>query len=270
MRALAAILLGSLALFLGTEVRAAPAYVAIIIDDIGNNLASGQRAISLPLQLTYAMLPHSPFAASLAEMANHQGKEVMLHMPMANLSDAPLGPGALTVGQSRSEFIATIDAAINQVPYIRGMNNHMGSQLTQQPQQMNWLMTEIKFRHLYFVDSRTTPMTVASTMARERQVQSSSRDVFLDNDQSFAGIDAAFKTLLAKAKRDGTAIAIGHPYPATLDYLAKIATELEVRQITLLPVSALIARQQQLLLLAQSRQIPATPEPPTAVKETPS
>jgi hypothetical protein len=272
MKALVAILLGSLALLMGTTAEAAPAtaYIAIIIDDIGNNFASGKRAISLPMSLTYAMLPHSPFATQLAQMANQQGKEVMLHMPMANLSDAPLGPGALTVGQSHSEFIATIDAAIKQVPFSRGMNNHMGSQLTQQSQQMNWLMTEIKSRHLYFVDSRTTPMTVASSLARKRRVLSSSRDVFLDNELSFNSIDAAFKTLLAKAKRDGTAIAIGHPHPATLDYLAHINTQLEAKHITLLPVSALIARQQQLLLLAQHRQIPTVPETPIADRETPS
>ena len=268
MRALVAILMASIATFatlapMTSFAAAAPAptYVAIIIDDIGNNLKSGKRAVRLPLSLTYAMLPHSPFAASLAQMANQQGKEVMLHMPMANLGDAPLGPGALTVGQSRSEFIAAIDAAINQIPFIRGVNNHMGSQLTQQPQQMNWLMTEIKFRNLYFVDSRTTPKTVASTLARERHVLSSSRDVFLDNEQSFESIDRAFKTLLVKAKRHGTAIGIGHPYPATLDYLARVAPGLNARNITLLPVSALIAQQQRLLSLAQNRQILTTPGP---------
>jgi polysaccharide deacetylase 2 family uncharacterized protein YibQ len=270
MRALVAILMASIATLatlapMPSFAAAAPAtaYVAIIIDDIGNNLKSGERAVSLPLSLTYAMLPHSPFAASLAQMANQQGKEVMLHMPMANLGDAPLGPGALTVGQSRSEFIAAIDAAISQIPFIRGINNHMGSQLTQQPQQMNWLMTEIKFRNLYFVDSRTTPMTVASTLARERHVKSSSRDVFLDNEQSFESIDAGFKTLLAKAKQNGTAIGIGHPYPATLDYLARVAPSLNARNITLLPVSALIARQQRLLSLAQNRQILTAPEAST-------
>lgn len=251
MRAFVGILLGSLAAFLGAAANAAPAYVAIIIDDIGNNFASGRQAINLPLPLTYAMLPYSPFAASLAKMANRQGKEVMLHMPMANLGNAPLGPGALTVGQSRGEFIAAIDAAIDRVPFIRGINNHMGSQLTQQPQQMDWLMTEIKFRQLYFVDSRTTPKTVASALAKDRRVLSSSRDVFLDNEQSFASIDAAFKTLVAKAKRDGTAIGIGHPYPATLDYLSQIAAELEAKKITLLPVSALLGRQQQLLSRAR-------------------
>jgi polysaccharide deacetylase 2 family uncharacterized protein YibQ len=87
--------------------------------------------------------------------------------------------------------------------------------------------------------------------------------VFLDNEQSFESIDRAFKTLLAKAKRDGTAIAIGHPYPATLDYLARVAPSLNARNITLLPVSALIARQQRLLPLAQHRQILTTPEPST-------
>jgi hypothetical protein len=121
---------------------------------------------------------------------------------------------------------------------------------------MNWLMTEIKMRQMYFVDSRTTHKTVASRLARERHVMSSSRDVFLDNDQSYEGIHAAFTALLTKAQQGGTAIGIGHPYTTTIDYLARIAPELKAQNITLLPVSALIARQQHLLFLAKHSAIP--------------
>ena len=218
------------------------AYIAIIIDDLGNHLGRGQTAIALPAKLTYAILPHANYTHQLAELAHLGGKEVMLHMPMANLG--PMGPGGLTQHLTETEFYQTLEQAIEQIPHLKGINNHMGSQLTQQTQQMNWLMSQIKQRQLYFIDSRTTADTVALAAASARQIRSSSRDVFLDNDPTFDGIDQSFKILLAKARRDGTGIAIGHPHQATLDYLAMVIPGLAAQAVELITVSALIQRRQ--------------------------
>jgi len=220
------------------------AYIAIIIDDLGNHLGRGQKAIQLPAKLTYAILPHAKYTHQLAELAHLGGKEVMLHMPMANLGHKPMGPGGLTQHLTETEFYQTLEQAIEQIPHLKGINNHMGSQLTQQTQQMNWLMSQIKQRQLYFIDSRTTADTVALAAASARQIRSSSRDVFLDNDPTFDSIDQSFKILLAKARRDGTGIAIGHPHQATLDYLAMVIPGLAAQAIELITVSALIQRQQ--------------------------
>ncbi|MEJ6684280.1 MAG: divergent polysaccharide deacetylase family protein [SAR86 cluster bacterium] len=219
-----------------------PAYIAIIIDDMGNHWGRGQRAIQLPAMLTYSILPYTQYGHQLAELAYQDGKEVMLHMPMANLGRKPMGPGGLTQNLTKAEFYQTLALAIEQIPHLKGINNHMGSQLTQQPQQMNWLMSQIKQQQLYFIDSRTTANTVASTVAKEQQIQSSSRDVFLDNDPTFISIDRAFQVLLAKARRDGTGIAIGHPHQATLDYLARVIPGLAAQSIEVISVSALIQR----------------------------
>jgi uncharacterized protein len=228
---------------LAQERQDSTAYIAIIIDDMGHHLHRGERAIELPAMLTYSILPHTEYARVLAEMAHQGGKEVMLHMPMANLGEKPLGPGGLTPHLTEQEFYRTLDRAIQQVPHLKGVNNHMGSQLTQQNQQMNWLMAELKQRQLYFIDSRTTANTVALNVAKARHLQASSRDVFLDNDQTFTGIDEAFKALLAKAHRDGTGIAIAHPYPATLDYLTQAIPELAQQAVEVISVSALLKRQ---------------------------
>jgi polysaccharide deacetylase 2 family uncharacterized protein YibQ len=221
----------------------ATAYIAIIIDDLGNHLARGKRAVALPAMLTYAVLPHTRYGGQLAELAFQNGKEVMLHMPMANLGTQAIGPGGLTLNLNEAEFNQTLNLALQQIPHVRGINNHMGSRLTQEPLQMHWLMAAIKTHKLFFIDSRTTPDTVASTLAKQAQIRTASRDIFLDNEPTFFSIDMAFKALMAKARRDGTAIAIGHPYPMTLDYLDMVLPQLAEQQIEVLPASILIAHQ---------------------------
>ena len=124
---------------------------------------------------------------------------------MSNLIGHPIGPGGLTESLSEDEFLAAVAAAIKKVPHASGLNNHTGSYLTQQIQQMNWLMEDIKRRDFFFVDSRTTAKSVAHKVARRKQILTSGRDVFLDNDQSFFEIDRAFHRLIQVARRNGTA-----------------------------------------------------------------
>src|SRR5690606_18507347 len=101
-------------------------YIVLILDDIGNNAELGRRAVALPGAVTYAMLPHTPHAAKLAEQAHNLGKEVMLHAPMANQAHFPLGPGALTAELSQEEFMKTLEDSIASIPHLQGINNHMG------------------------------------------------------------------------------------------------------------------------------------------------
>ncbi len=232
--------------FAASPVRAnGPAYIAIIIDDIGNSLSRGEEAIAIPAPLTYAILPNSTHASSLAIMTSSAGKEVMVHLPMENTSHYPMGTGVLTRQQPRHEFVATFQRAIASVPHALGINNHMGSALTQEYEAMDWLMREIKDRRMYFVDSRTTPKTVAFSMAQSNGLSSASRDVFLDNEQSVDAIDASFARLIGIARERGTAIAIGHPYRVTLEYLRQALPSLT--DVEVLPVSRVIALQRQYL-----------------------
>ncbi|MCB1644934.1 MAG: divergent polysaccharide deacetylase family protein [Pseudomonadales bacterium] len=247
-----------------------PLYIAIIIDDVGNNLARGQRAVNLPAQVTYAVLPYTRFGAELAELAHARGREVMLHLPMENTRDMSIGPGGLTESLSKSDFRQALQQALNAIPHIKGVNNHMGSYLTQQTRQMGWVMEVLKDQGYYFIDSRTTPRTVAHQMAAIEGLEASSRDVFLDNEQDFYHIDQAFNELLDKARKDGTAIAIGHPYRETLEYLELVLPLLAHQNIRVVPVSVLLEQewvkriqfaQQDSAGIhpAQKKQIPAEP-----------
>jgi polysaccharide deacetylase 2 family uncharacterized protein YibQ len=224
------------------------AYVSIIIDDIGYNHDRGEAVITLPASLTYAVIPDADHAMSLAHLANRNGKEVMLHLPMENLGDRPLGNIALTRDLNRHEFGEIIDTALQQVPFARGINNHMGSALTQEPEAMHWLMQSVKRHQLFFIDSRTTHMTVASEIAEQQNVLSASRDIFLDNERNIFAIDQQFRKLIRLARQKRTAIAIGHPYPATTEYLAYALPLLADENIRVIPVSDMLkmrlARQQ--------------------------
>jgi hypothetical protein len=207
--------------------------IILIIDDIGDNKTLGQRAVELPGKVTLAFLPHTPNASQLAENAHHLGKEIMLHMPMSNINNQALGPGGLTPRQAKPEFIKTLKAALKSIPHLQGINNHMGSELTQLEQPMKWVMEELGCHDLYFVDSRTSPKSVAFSSARGADIAHLRRDVFLDNEKDPRYIAEAFDRLVRIAKRYGVAVGIGHPYPETLAYLEQVVPHLDAMGIEL-------------------------------------
>lgn len=217
-------------------------YVSIIIDDLGYSWRNGLRAIDLPGDITYSVLPYTNHSKSLARLANRAGKEVMLHLPMENVRNQDIGPDGLTAEQDKATFTLNLEKALADVPFISGVNNHMGSYLTQQPRQMAWLMEEIQHRHIFFIDSRTTPGSIASLVAQNKNVRESSRDVFLDNDPTFFEIDRSFRDLIRIARKTGSAIAIGHPYTNTLAYLEMALPMLNDIGISLVSTSELLKK----------------------------
>lgn len=217
------------------------ATIVLIIDDMGNNLELGLKAIALPGPVNYAFLPHSPHGQVLANKAHRQHKEILLHAPMSNLRSHATGPGTLKPRMNRQQFLTTLHEDLASVPHVRGLNNHMGSLLTQLRQPMSWLMSELKQRQLYFVDSRTSPRSIAASTALSQQLPSLQRDVFLDNNKSFSAIDKQFKRLITLAKNQGLAVAIGHPYPETLEYLQQALPTLAAQGISLSLASRALA-----------------------------
>lgn len=218
------------------------AKLVIILDDIGYNADAGLRAIQLPAQITLAVIPHTPHGKVLAEAAHSAGRELMLHAPMSNVSGMDLGQGGLTLQQNEEEFLDVFRQALADIPHIKGVNNHTGSELTAAAQPMQWVMQELKKRDLYFVDSMTTRESVAATTAEQFLVPSLRRHVFLDNTQTEVAIDNEFKRAIALAKQQGYAVAIGHPYPETLAYLESALPLLAAQHVEVVSVSAMLAQ----------------------------
>lgn len=233
--------------FSNTRTKPLPA-IALIIDDLGNRREQGKRVVSLPGPVACAFLPYGPYTDLLARHAHAHNKEVLLHLPMQAVEHAPvmLGRGVLTLDMTEQQFKATLDYDMAAVPHLSGLNNHMGSLLTRHPGTMAWLMDAIAQRgDLFFVDSRTTSATVAEQLAVEYGIPNTARNVFLDNVPAPAAVRAQFRKLVAMARRNGTALGIGHPYPGTLEVLAGELRTLEQQGVRLLPVSRLIELQNQ-------------------------
>ena len=223
------------------------AQLVIIIDDLGNNLARGRRAVELPGALTYAILPHTPLAKKLAFYATQldDRKEVIIHMPMASMGHKRLGPGGLEIDQDQQTFAATLQDAFAAVPFAKGLSNHMGSKLTAMPDRMQWLMTELRKTDFYFIDSRTTGDSAASFAADQHNIPYLTRDVFLDHDPLPTAIDNAYQRALQLARDNGIAVIIAHPYSTTLDFLEKALPRLTETGIDLIPASEAIALQKR-------------------------
>ncbi|MFC4258429.1 divergent polysaccharide deacetylase family protein [Marinobacter lacisalsi] len=215
--------------------------IAIIIDDMGANAVEGKRLIQLEQPLTLAFLPYRRYTTELATSAHRHRKEVMLHAPMDNTRHLSLGAGGLTTTMDRATLTTTLRKALRAIPHVKGVNNHMGSLLTQMPEPMAWIMEELEHYPLYFVDSRTIATTVAGQVAEEKQVPTLTRDVFLDHEQTEDYVHQQFRQLIRKARENGTAIAIGHPHTVTVDYLEKALPELDEQGIAVATVSAVWA-----------------------------
>lgn len=217
---------------------------SIIIDDLGNNLEHGEMAIALPGAVTLAFLPHTLFASELADRANAAGKEVMLHLPLQSVRHHSHTPGTLQLHMTQAEFVRQLRSNIASVPHIKGINNHMGSLLTRHPGHMNWLMAVLAEEGgLYFIDSRTTTKSVASSFAEKYKVPNMIRDIFLDPDDRPETLRREFSRFIDRANLSGHAIAIAHPYPRTLQFITDHLDELEEQGIKLVPVSELVNRQ---------------------------
>ncbi|HUR39610.1 MAG TPA: divergent polysaccharide deacetylase family protein [Verrucomicrobiae bacterium] len=223
----------------------APAQIAIIIDDLGEQHGAGLRALRLPGPVALAFLPQTRHAAQQARMADMAGKEVLLHLPLEPARGAARAyPTAIRADIGQPGLREAFATALASVPHARGVNNHQGSLLTQMPEPMGWLMAELRSRpELYFVDSRTTGSSVAYRTARLYGVPAAERNVFLDNERGEAAVRARFRELIAKARRDERALAIGHPYPETLALLEQELPRLAAQGIRLVAPSELIARQ---------------------------
>ncbi len=218
------------------------ATVALVIDDLGRSVADVERIEALGVPVTYAVLPYESRTAQVAAALRRRGEEMILHLPMQPENGANPGPGALTVTMSRAELAAATRRAFAAVPGALGMNNHMGSRLTADRTSMDAVLRVVGKRGLYFLDSRTTPESVAYRTARALDVPAAERQVFLDPDPRGDAVRYQFRRLLALARSRGSGIAIGHPHPETLRVLEQEVPQALARGYRFVPVSYLVDR----------------------------
>ncbi|WP_133408247.1 divergent polysaccharide deacetylase family protein [Parashewanella tropica] len=216
------------------------AQVAIIIDDVGYR-QSDKQVLQLPPQITLSFLPFTPLSHELSKQAYQQGHEIMLHLPMQALNGKAMGIGGINSDMNQRAINNILDKAIKDIPYAKGVNNHMGSFVTQLEQPMKWLMAELKQRNMFFVDSITTRYTKARSEADKAHVPNLRRTVFLDNDTSPQGLEHQFQHIIKLSKTHDHFIVIAHPHLETIEYLKENLGRLKHYNVQVIPVTQLLA-----------------------------
>lgn len=201
--------------------------MAIVIDDFGYAPPElVRRLCAQPVPFSAAVLPYQEFTKESAQIAHDAGKEIMLHLPMEPVGypgpGKDPGPDAVMYDLSEAEIRARVQKALLEVPWRKGVNNHMGSRITPDRKRMTWILQEIKAAKCFFVDSRTEKESVAFDVAESLQIPSVQRKVFLDDDKSFEEMARQWERALAIARKEGQVLIIGHIYPETVEALEKL------------------------------------------------
>lgn len=233
--------------------------LSLVIDDLGYSLENGMAAIELDGDHTYAILPGAVYSRKLARHAHDNNKEVILHLPMQSISSrAAHEPNALNEAMDEDQLSTNVHSLLAEIPFIRGVNNHMGSHLTEFDFFMRPVMDSIRGYNpnLYFLDSRTSPRSVAHAQALDAGLSAITRDVFLDNERNLESIRLQYRIWLTQARERGSAIAIGHPYPNTLSVLRE-NLGMANTDFRFLRISSLIGERKS-LQTSQSETLPTT------------
>ncbi len=229
----------SLTLFLYRP-RVQPPQISVVVDDLGLDLKAAEAIMEAGEPLTLSLLPFRPHTREVAERAHRRGFEVMIHLPMEPRG-YPLrdpGKGALLVSMEKEEIRRTVRKLLQDVPYARGANNHMGSRFMEDPEKVAVVMEELRKRGLFFLDSLTTPHSQGLSLAQKMGLAAIGRDVFLDNDQDEEAFLKQWRVLLRRARRRGRAVGICHPYPSTIRALREALHTLD--GVELVPLSWIV------------------------------
>ena len=214
--------------------------LAILMDDLGDSIPQAAAFLEVPVPLSFAILPDAPAAPDVARFLRSIGREVLVHLPMEPVeADLMPHPMFLTTSMDENELRERTEAFLDRVPGAAGANNHMGSRFTQDLARLQVVFEVLKARGLFFVDSRTTPATVAREAAARTGIRFAERTVFLDNDPSEASIEARLAEAVQAARDRGCALAIAHPRPETLFTLTRWARAVP-RDVDVAPVSRLV------------------------------
>jgi hypothetical protein len=221
---------------------AAPGTVAIIVDDMGSSVQEVNELMAIKLPLTFSVIPGLAKGKEVARAAHANGYLVMIHMPMEpqGYPKQRMEQNGLLLSQSEAEIEKRLNSFMLAVPYATGANNHMGSRFTEDRAKMGTVLSFLKGKGLFFIDSKTTPHSVGYSLAREMGLESASRNVFIDNVQDVAAIKVQLEQLAAISRRNGSAIGICHPHKTTISALTTLLPELQRSGIKFVYVADLV------------------------------
>lgn len=215
--------------------------IALVIDDLGLDQERAREIANLPARMTLSYLTYADNLQDQTDYAWKKGHEIFAHVPMQPAGDADPGPNALMVWQTRREIHQILEESLPKFSHLSGVNNHMGSLFTANEMSMSWFMADVEARGLYYLDSVTAPRSRGASVAAAFGLPEVKRDVFIDHHLKGDGEGIAQELLAieALARQRGEVIAIGHPYPGTLDALRAWIPAARERGIEFVAVSDL-------------------------------
>ncbi|MEA3224177.1 MAG: divergent polysaccharide deacetylase family protein [Thermodesulfobacteriota bacterium] len=214
--------------------------IAIIVDDMGLNMDVAKELGKIDADITFAIMPMRPYSKEVATYLHNIGKEIILHLPMEGSNDKDPGAGALYKNMSPAEVRSILLKDISSVPYISGVNNHMGSEVTPDKAIMTTIAKELKKKRLYYVDSLTTNKSVCKEVAKKVDLPFASRDVFLDNVDSYAYIRDQLDKLVTIGEKCSCGIGTCHPHPTTIAVLKREIPRLKEQGVVIEPISIFV------------------------------
>ena len=219
-----------------------PGTVAVIIDDMGSSVQEARSLMAINVPVTFSVIPGLAKSKGVAEAAHAGGVEVMVHMPMEpkGYPKQRMEKNGLLLSESDEEIAAKVKGYLQAVPYAVGANNHMGSRFTENEEKMQAVLTVLKGRGMFFIDSKTTPASVGYVLARKMGLKAGTRQVFLDNVQDVAAIKAQLQQVADMARKRGSAIAICHPHHTTIQALSAMLPAMKRDGITFVHASQLV------------------------------
>jgi len=217
--------------------------VSIIIDDIGWNIGIAKAIEEIKEPLTLSFLPFAPYSKEILENLKNKHFEFLLHLPLEPFPPAQcLDKGLIKTDMDNDEIIRQLNQDLeNFYPYIKGINNHMGSLFTSKEEKMEVLLKEIQKKKLFFVDSITSRKSCGYRLAKQMGLKTAQRNLFLDNKSDPAYIKTQLYKLVEIAKKEGKAIGIGHAKYTTLKVLKEELPIIEAQKgIKIVPVSQIL------------------------------
>jgi uncharacterized protein len=208
------------------EKRSVTKKVAIIIDDIGYDLAPLRELIQIDAPVTFAIFPYGPHSAEAAKTLHRSGRQILLHLPMEprHYPRIKTDRGALLMSMDHDTIRSQLEKDLQAIPYVVGVNNHMGSRFMEDPDKLFIVMQGIKDKGLFFIDSRTTPLSKGQEVAERVGIPFAARNVFIDNDKSY-NETLKILMLIIEQKNAGDyeeIVMIGHPRSSTIAALKKV------------------------------------------------
>ena len=195
---------------------------------------------SLDYPLTSSFLTYASNLRPQIAAAERAGHEIIAHLPMEPKASMNVSPDVLTVKMNEKQVAEGLNGMLDKFPGIAGVNNHMGSRFTEDAERMDVVMKELEKRGLFFLDSKTTPHSAGEKAAKDNRVRYVSRNVFLDNEDKFDYVMRQLRQTEAIARKNGYAVAIGHPKEQTYNALKVWLPTLKSRNLRLVHLSEIV------------------------------